>query len=102
MIQNANETLDSNPKDKVIKRETVANLALIESLLGFGIQNPFEYFQFGIDATTKSAIDALISERNDAKKAKDFARADSVRDAILAYGVALMDTPQGTFWERVE
>ncbi len=102
MIQNANEILDTNPKDKVIKRETIANLALIESLLGFGLQNPFEYFQFGMDDATKSAIDTLIIERNEAKKAKDFAKADTVRDDILAYGVTLMDTPQGTFWERVE
>ena len=55
-----------------------------------------------MDDATKSAIDTLIIERNEAKKAKDFAKADTVRDDILAYGVTLMDTPQGTFWERVE
>jgi cysteinyl-tRNA synthetase len=33
--------------------------------------------------------------------AKDFTKADELRDAILAYDVLIMDTPQGTFWEKV-
>lgn len=102
MIQNANESLDDNAKNRVLKRESVANIAYIARLLGFGTQNPFEYFQFGIDDATKQKIDALIIKRNDAKKAKDFARSDAIRDEITALGVSLMDTPQGTFWERVD
>ena len=102
MIQNANEGLDANAKDKLLKRESVANLAFIETLLGFGVQNPFEYFQFGMDEATKTKIDSLISERSEAKKAKDFERSDALRDEILAFGVSLMDTAEGTFWERVD
>ncbi len=101
MISTANETLDTAGKHKQLKRETMANLAYIEELLGFGVQNPFEYFQFGIDETTKEKINTLIAQRNTAKKEKDFALADKLRDEILAYGVNIMDTPQGTFWEKV-
>jgi cysteinyl-tRNA synthetase len=69
--------------------------------LGFGVKNPYEYFQLGVDEETKVKINALISKRDEAKKAKDFATSDKLRDEILAYGVNLMDTPQGTFWEKI-
>ena len=102
MVANANETLDANPKDKLIKRQTTADLAYIEKVLGFGLQNPFEYFQFGLDSETKAKIDTLVQERTEAKKVKDFDRSDALRDEIMAFGVSIMDTAQGTFWERVE
>ncbi|MDY0117379.1 MAG: cysteine--tRNA ligase, partial [Sulfurimonadaceae bacterium] len=49
MINKANETLDISGKHKELKKEIVANLAYIEKVLGFGIKNPFEYFQLGVD-----------------------------------------------------
>jgi len=102
MIAEANEGLDANPKDKALKRRTTADLAYIEKLLGFGTMHPYAYFQHGIDEETKAKIETLIAARNAAKKAGDFARADAIRDEIAAMGVQLMDTPQGTFWERAE
>ncbi len=99
-IAEANEGLDANPKDKTLKRRITADLAYIETVLGFGTMHPFEYFQHGIDGQTKRKIEALIDAREAAKKEKDFARADALRDEITAMGVQLMDTPQGTFWER--
>ena len=45
-------------------------------------------------------IDALIAERNAAKKARDFARSDAIRDQLLAAGVVLEDTREGTRWSR--
>ena len=101
MVASANENLDAAPKDKALKRALCADLAYIESLLGFGTMNPFEYFQHGIDADTKAAIDTLIIQRTEAKAAKDFARSDAIRDEITALGAQLMDTPLGTFWEKV-
>jgi len=101
MISTANETLDTAGKHKVLKRETLSNLAYIENILGFGVKNPFEYFQFGIDTDTKEKIDSLIEKRNKAKKEKNFEESDRLRDEILAFGVSIMDTPQGTFWEKV-
>ena len=102
MISSTNEALDINPKDKLTKREAVANLAYIERVLGFATMNPFEYFQFGFDTTTKAKIDTLIQARAEAKKMKAFDEADSIRKEITAYNVAIMDTPEGTFWERLD
>ncbi len=101
MISSANETLDTAGKHKQLKKETISNLAYIEKVLGFGVKNPYEYFQFGVDEDTKKQIDMLISSRDEAKKAKDFETSDKLRDEILAFGVSIMDTPQGTFWEKV-
>lgn len=100
MVAHANETLDTAGKHKQLKKDTLANLAYIEEVLGFGVKNPYEYFQFGVDEDTKEKIDTLIKQRDEAKKAKDFETSDQLRDEILRFGVNIMDTPQGTFWEK--
>ena len=101
MISNANEILDTAGKHKALKKETLSNLAYIEKILGFGVKNPFEYFQFGIDEEAKSAIATLIKQRNTAKEEKNFEESDRLREEILSFGVTLMDTPSGTFWEKI-
>ena len=45
-------------------------------------------------------IEALIAERAEAKKAKDFARADAIRDELAAMGITIKDTRQGVQWFR--
>lgn len=56
---------------------------------------------FEIDDALKSFVEAKIEERKAAKKAKDFATADAIRDELLAKGVAIKDTREGTVWELV-
>jgi cysteinyl-tRNA synthetase len=45
-------------------------------------------------------IDALVRERDEARAARDFARADAIRDELGGRGVQLEDTPTGTIWHR--
>ena len=45
-------------------------------------------------------IEALIRERQDARKEKNFARADQIRDELLAKGIILEDTREGVKWKR--
>jgi cysteinyl-tRNA synthetase len=49
---------------------------------------------------TDAAIEALIAERMIAKKARNFARADQIRDELASQSIALEDSPQGTTWRR--
>lgn len=100
MISNTNEILDKNPKDKNAKRQALCDLSFVEKVLGFGTQNPFEYFQFGIEPQAKARIEELIEKRTLAKAAKDFAASDLIRDELLALDISIMDTAEGTFWEK--
>ena len=45
-------------------------------------------------------IEALIEERLQAKKNKDWAKADAIRNQLKEAGILLEDTPQGTSWKR--
>jgi len=49
---------------------------------------------------TDSEIDALAAERNAAKKARNFGRADAIRAELLEKGILLEDTKEGTRWKR--
>ena len=48
-----------------------------------------------------SDIEKLIQDRTNAKKNKDFALADEIRNKLLEKGIVLEDTRQGTKWKRV-
>ena len=102
MIQSANEQLDKNPKDKGFKKECFSNLNFICDVLGIGEKPAYLYFQQGIDEETKEKIQTLIAQRSEAKKEKDFARSDALRDQLTQMGIQIMDTPQGTVWEKSE
>ena len=53
------------------------------------------------DGTPDPAVEAKILERCDAKKAKNFALADAIRDELKASGIELTDIPGGVRWKRV-
>lgn len=54
-----------------------------------------------VDSEIKEYILAKIEERKAAKKEKDFAKADAIRDELAAKGVQIKDTREGTVWEIV-
>jgi cysteinyl-tRNA synthetase len=45
-------------------------------------------------------VEALIKERNDSRKARNFKRSDEIRDQLLTMGIVLEDSPQGTVWKK--
>jgi cysteinyl-tRNA synthetase len=79
---------------------------LKSQLLGAGLalgllqQDPAAWFERGASGDDDTRIQALIDERNAARKARDFARSDAIRDRLAAEGIALEDTPQGVRWKR--
>jgi cysteinyl-tRNA synthetase len=60
-------------------------------------QDPEVWFGRGGDT---SDIDALLLERTEAKKAKNFKRADEIRDQLMADGIVIEDTHEGPKWRR--
>ncbi|MBN35596.1 MAG: cysteine--tRNA ligase [Rhodospirillaceae bacterium] len=88
--------------DAVFKGEAGAGAALrgAGSVLGLIQGYSKDWFQSGDDDETDE-IEGLIAERIAARKDKDFARADQIRDDLKARGIELMDGPEGTSWKRV-
>lgn len=101
MVSSANEYLDKNPKDKNYKAIVLANLNFASEILGILQVDTTEYFQFGVDDKTRENILNLITQRNEAKKEKNYQKADEIRDELLNLGISIMDTPNGTIWEKL-
>ncbi len=76
-----------------------AQLRELGAILGCLQLSPEEFLQSGGDVDVEY-IEAMIQKRIDAKKAKDFATADGVRDELLAQGITLRDGPEGTSWTQ--
>ena len=68
-------------------------------LLGILQQDPAAWLGYG--ASSDAAIDALLVEREDARKKKNFARADEIRKQLDAMGIAIEDKAGGTAWRKV-
>ncbi len=73
-------------------------LKALGGLLGLLQTDPTVYLQAGA-GLDEAAIQAQIQARADAKKAKNFAEADRIRNDLLAQGIVLKDSAAGTTWE---
>ncbi|MGL9769699.1 MAG: cysteine--tRNA ligase [Sodalis sp. (in: enterobacteria)] len=79
-----------------------ATLRQLAGVLGLLEQDPVAFLQQGATENTEdnAMIEALIQQRNNARKAQQWALADEARDTLTALGILLEDSPQGTTWHR--
>ncbi|MEO1014698.1 MAG: cysteine--tRNA ligase [Pseudomonadota bacterium] len=84
------------------KTERVAALKASGALLGFFTVDPEDWFHADSagEGLTADDIEARLAERAAARKSKDFARADEIRDELAEAGVVIEDGPNGATWRR--
>ncbi|MCQ2536499.1 MAG: cysteine--tRNA ligase [Lachnospiraceae bacterium] len=95
IVKLANQTA-SGESSKAYLKEVLETIEKLCDVLGI-----FTEKQVAEGAISEEEILAKIEERAEAKKAKDFARADAIRDELLAAGVEIKDTREGVKWTRV-
>lgn len=91
LVRDLNSNLDANSSRPAI----IAGQALFTELtnvLGLAVKEK--------ETNLDEAVEDLIAQRQAARKAKDFKRADEIRDELLAMGIVLEDTREGVKWKK--
>ena len=90
-------TIVSNEKDKSTLK---SQLKFMGNMLGILQEDPDTWLGYKVEGDTQWIKDLLV-ERTEAKKAKNFKRADEIRDELTLKGIVIEDTPQGPKWRKV-
>jgi len=92
-------------KDKALEvTEIISLIRIFDTVLGMNFIEEAEATNTsaaGESADTIKEIEQLIGERTEAKKKKDFKRADEIRELLKGMGITLEDTANGTLWRKL-
>ena len=91
LVKFANMNADGTDTKQYID-ELIKKITVLTDVLGLKVEKQEQM----LDAD----IEALIEERQQARKNRDFARAEEIRDELLAKGIVLEDTREGVRWKR--
>jgi len=90
-VREVHQAMDKGELPAGSRRKLAAAMAVFHSVLDLRSET---------DAGLHEGVEALIEQRNEARKAKNFAESDRIRDELVAQGILLEDTPRGTVWKR--
>jgi len=90
LMTQVNTALDQGGISATIRQDLEAALAEADAVLAVLPQRE--------ESASDAEVQGLVDERTAARAARDFARADTIRDELTARGVILEDTPHGTVW----
>jgi cysteinyl-tRNA synthetase len=108
-VKKGNKMLDqaSDRPDEAVLTELAqirTDMAAISGILGIFLETPSAWFAAKKDkgmadmTVTPEQVEALIAERTQARKDRNFARADEIRDQLQDMNIILEDGPGGTVW----
>jgi len=85
-------------------RKLASTLKMLAGILGFLQDSPEEFLKRGVgtdeSGLSDDEIQSLLELREQARKDKDFAEADRIRDLLTSQGITLEDAAEGTIWQR--
>jgi cysteinyl-tRNA synthetase len=93
-VRDANRRIDDHSIDRTDAGNALMMITRLDGILGV-LEEDAQHAE--LDDTD---IEKLIAERKQARKDKNYARSDEIRDELTARGIILEDTPQGTRWKR--
>ncbi|GAB1536972.1 cysteine--tRNA ligase [Geovibrio sp. ADMFC3] len=98
VVRKINKILADKPnKDtlEALRKSAEKVFSAVNDVLGVIVKTPEEWFKANLEIPV-SELEALIEERQDSRKEKNFERADEIRKELSAKGIELLDTPVGT------
>ncbi|HAR95103.1 MAG TPA: cysteine--tRNA ligase [Deltaproteobacteria bacterium] len=107
LAKSINKTIDDHDESGYPRAMAGSNLLTgLAATVGLMSQDPETFSrgevlrqlqQFGLD---EAWVEKAIDDRSEARKAKDYKKADEIRGMLLEKGIAILDTPQGTKWRK--
>jgi cysteinyl-tRNA synthetase len=97
LVHAINREADQSSKQLTKLKHTLVHLGNRLGLFAYKAQDVLDE---NFSEVEKENINQLIQARTDARTNKDFAQADKIRDDLLAKGIELLDSPEGTTWRR--
>lgn len=90
----------ANAEDRESACASAGRFLAASALIGLFQQDPDAWLAGDTEGLDDALIEQLIGERNSARKQKNFARADEIRDQLQSMGISLEDVADGTRWRR--